>query len=308
MNIYGFWDRGLESSPEIVKRCFDRWGALNPAHEVKVFDRDDAVRALAEFPDWVARLPPQGLSDILRIHLLAADGGIWVDATSLPVVALDDWLPAAMERSGFFAFAGGAWSPFRAFDNWFLASSPGSTLVRILDSEARAFWDRPRELHPVSSPHERRQPRVRGIRRLVRRLSKSEHERWAAAYRKNPRWSVGPEGRETKFYPYFWTHFLVDRLLETDGEFRFRWESTPIFSQYLTHVVQSARGARAAEHPEFLAALPTALAASPVHKLNWRVSWPDALFSMQPNQAVLLPRAQKDPGSVAADPNVLTVG
>lgn len=306
MNIYGFWDSGLESAPEIVKRCFDRWRALNPAHKVMVLDRDDAIKALADLPDWVGRLPPQGLSDILRVRLLAADGGVWVDATSFPVVALDDWLPAAMEHSGFFAFAGGTWSPFRAFDNWFLAASPGSSLVRILDCEARAFWNRPRELHPVSSPHERWQPRVRGIRRLVRRLSNSEHEFWAAAYRKNPRWSVGPEARETRYYPYFWTHFLVDRLLETDEEFRFCWESTPVFSQYLTHAVQSARGTRAVEHPEFLAALPTALASSPVHKLNWRVSWPDALFSMQPNQAVLLPRMQEHPRAAAAKPDART--
>ncbi|HEX5776017.1 MAG TPA: capsular polysaccharide synthesis protein [Caulobacteraceae bacterium] len=147
--VWMFWAQGLEDAPPLVRHCVTAWREKNPGWEVRLL-------SMADLPSLVAMddvpAPPatsyQAFSDLLRVRLLAAHGGVWADPTCLPVRPLDHWLPPLMQ-AGFFAFDRP--HPERMLASWFLASEPGGVLVekwaaacgRYLISERRPddyFW------------------------------------------------------------------------------------------------------------------------------------------------------------------------
>jgi mannosyltransferase OCH1-like enzyme len=80
--IYSAWLQGAAQAPSVVQSCFQRWARLNPEYQLHVLEASDATALLAgaKFP----AMPPQALSDILRVKLLLEHGGLWEDATLLP--------------------------------------------------------------------------------------------------------------------------------------------------------------------------------------------------------------------------------
>jgi hypothetical protein len=279
MKIFALWDKGRAEAPDIVRRCLDRWEELNPGHDLVVLDRDDLEARLGDLPGPVRDLPIQGATNVLRTRLLAEEGGVWTDATVLPILPIDDWLPGLLEPAGFFAFA----KPGRArpLASWFLAAQPGSPLPRRILQEILAYWDRPRSRGIYLPPTFRQ--------RLALRLRDPRRYAWSRRYMHDLVWSVRPDGgRESGLHPYHWYHYLVGWLLESDPEFRAAWERMPCRSAIAVHNVQRSRVQDGLTDREFGQAVPHLLRTGPVQKLNWRLDWPEATFERVPPAQVAI--------------------
>jgi hypothetical protein len=85
------------------------------------------------------------------------------------------------------------------------------------------------------------------------------------------------------FFPYFWHHQLFGHLIETNAEFAETWARVPQRSALPPLLIQRSREV---SPPESLAAqLPNLLRVSPVHKLNWKVAWPEDVLAQLRSQS-----------------------
>ena len=242
--IYALWLQGEEAAPALVRLNFRRWASMNPDHELRILNADDVDRLLVGFPLPPAQMTVQALSDVLRARLLL-EGGVWSDASVFPTEPLDAWLPDRLQDAGFFAFERPGVD--RPLSSWFLAASRDHVMMRKWWAEIVRFWSRPRS-----------------VRRYIP---------------ENPVWEVSPNGGAAKDeYPYYWFHYLFGYLLETDADFAAHWDRCRKLS---AGPPQLLHGLCADNRPEHNAVLETARAA-PVHKLNWRRTYPlDILETLQ---------------------------
>jgi len=278
MRIFAFWDSGRERAPPTVQRCLDLWERLNPQHSLRLLDLPAARVELAAYPEWIFDLPIQTLSDILRVHLLARSGGLWVDATVLPSAPLDDWLPPLLQPAGFFAFSRPA--PHRRFENWLMAADAGTVLIRRLHAEVERYWDRPRQLSDATRFFIR-QPALR--RRIEDALTRPGLARWNRRYFRDPFWALGPQGRRSRYYPYFWFQLLTQYLEDHDDVSRAEMANVPFWPVSIPVLIQTTRRSRGITDAEMAKAVAWFFAASPVHKLDWRFEWPACLFAHDAN-------------------------
>jgi len=236
--IYSLWLQGREAAPDLVRFNFERWEALNPDYRLKVLDRH-GVLDLFEGVDLPIRdLPTQALSDVVRARLLCDDGGVWVDASVVPLKPLSQWLDDALTEAGFFAFERPG--PDRPISSWFLAATPQNLIFRAWWKQIERFWSKPRRL-------------IQGIPA-------------------DPVASVSPNGAtEDDQFPYFWFHYLFQYLLESDMEFAETWNKCARMAAGPPHRLQ----ALFANTPRpSVADIRSAASAAPMQKLTWRVSYP----------------------------------
>lgn len=85
--IWLFWWQGEDTMPPIVKKCYNLAQAHAPeGHPVILLTEDNFLR-YADIPDYVIEkvqnktITLTHFSDILRVSLLAQNGGLWMDAT-----------------------------------------------------------------------------------------------------------------------------------------------------------------------------------------------------------------------------------
>ena len=163
MQIFSFWDRGRGHAPRIVQDCFSRWEDLNPGCTLTVLQNEDLPGLLGDFPFDISLLPVQARADILRIRLLRQYGGIWTDATVLPVLPLAMWHERYVAPGGFFVYCASAehWR----FTNFLILSRPGNHFIAMLDERIRQYWTHPRRI--VDQTPGRLQPRSRIGKRLL---------------------------------------------------------------------------------------------------------------------------------------------
>lgn len=133
--IHLFWDKGAEKAPELVRQCLASWSLHNPDWDVRLWDESSAPLDRGQFPP---DMKTAAYSDMLRLHLLGQQGGVWCDATTLCTRPLDDWLLQIMAQTDFFAFSRPG--PDRAISSWFLASRAQGAIVAALWRECSAFW------------------------------------------------------------------------------------------------------------------------------------------------------------------------
>jgi hypothetical protein len=145
--IWIYWHQGWDAAPPVAKRCLETWRSHNPGWDIVALSGDN----IGDHLDLDSILPPgaranieyDALSDIVRIALLRAYGGVWVDSTLYCLTPLDDWVDDAA-RAGFFAFADPA--PDRMVSSWFLVSEREHPLVEAWFEGTLDYWkerDRP---------------------------------------------------------------------------------------------------------------------------------------------------------------------
>lgn len=244
--IWSFWQQGKAKAPDSVRFCWDRWAQLNPDHDVVVLDGQDAARLLADFPRRPGELSVQALSDVLRLRLLRDHAGIWTDATVLPVRPLKAWADlddpdvplSVFEKPG----------ADRLLSSWFLAVRPDCPLIAEWDAQVRRYWQHPREL-------------VQGQDGKI-------------AIPADPIAEVSEQGpRES--YPYFWLHYLFAHMLHRDDGLARLWARARKLPASEAHRLQARCRPGSTPSGEEIR---TALAASPVQKLDWRVAYPLQTF------------------------------
>lgn len=235
--VHLLWFQGRDAAPEVVQRNLARWESLNSGHEVKVWDEAGVADLLSGSGLANDGLSRQSLSDIFRAKLLAEHGGVWADATVYPVEPLDDWLPQATS-SGFFAFE----REDVPLSSWFIASTPGHHLAARWWEEVQRVWSVPRQVSSV------------------------------VALPQHPARCVAPATiDEASELPYFWFHCLFAHVLKTDPVAAQMWGDRHHLSAMPAHRLQDL--CREQRNPSERQ-LASALAASPVQKLDWRQTYP----------------------------------
>lgn len=132
-NIYIYWHQGVDSAPELCKKCIQSWRDNNPNWQVNVLDAEDATELLSDI-NVPKNLTLASYSDLLRLVLLQRYGGVWVDATVLCNRPLDDWLPVLMNQTDFFCFSHP--SRDRLIASWFLVAKKNSETIDIWANSA----------------------------------------------------------------------------------------------------------------------------------------------------------------------------
>lgn len=237
--IHALWLQGVAEAPPLVRLNLARWHQLHPGYRLRVLTRADVAPLLARYCLPVDSMTSQALSNVVRTRLLIDHGGVWVDASLLPLRPLGAWLPPLVRESGFFAFERPG--PDRPLSNWFLAAAPGHPLLLALWREIERYWSRPRSLVPGTPDH--------------------------------PAGSVAPAAAAASdTHPYFWFHYLFAYLLEADARANALWQRCAKVSAVPPHRLQTLFDL--ASQPPCLEDIRAAASAAPVQKLNWRVDYP----------------------------------
>ena len=131
--IWTYWD--TTPPPMIIERCLANWRRFAPDHEIRLLDHASAARWLPDArvaQSWQA-LPPYRQADWLRLQLLQAHGGIWMDGSTLLGADLA-WVHrehAALGRGlvGFYIERYTTEPAQPMLENWFLAAPAGDAFI-----------------------------------------------------------------------------------------------------------------------------------------------------------------------------------
>ena len=93
--IFIFWYQGINTAPQIVKKCVESIRKNANTHPVCMLDKDNLSRYI-EIPQYIQTLVDEGritlthYSDIVRVKLLRKYGGLWMDSTLFCVSAIPE--------------------------------------------------------------------------------------------------------------------------------------------------------------------------------------------------------------------------
>jgi len=137
--IWSYWNS--EALPPLIQACADNWRQQAPDHELRFLTPATLRAWLPEGTDLslMQGLPPFRQADWLRLQLLQAHGGLWIDASTLLTTGLD-WVQAQQAASGaeFVGFYIDRLSnrpELPLVENWFMAAVPGSRFIANLNAE-----------------------------------------------------------------------------------------------------------------------------------------------------------------------------
>jgi hypothetical protein len=137
--VWTYWD--TLPAPAIIDRCLENWRRHAPDHEIRLLDKASAARWLPDAEDAAAwhRLPPYRQADWLRLQLLKAHGGIWMDGSTLLARDLG-WvheLHASLGRGlvGFYIERYTLDAALPMLENWFIAAPAGDAFVAAWAAE-----------------------------------------------------------------------------------------------------------------------------------------------------------------------------
>lgn len=105
--ICWFQGEGDASVPALNQECMSRWRKLNTDANINILDIRTIKNYVPEFFDIVKQSPHrtwQAKSDLLRILLLSKYGGVWADASVLPMQKLSTFYSKIVNNTGFFAY------------------------------------------------------------------------------------------------------------------------------------------------------------------------------------------------------------
>lgn len=254
-HIYLLWDKPQSEWPPVVNLCISLWRELNPDWTVEVLNGARLEAELLEdfAPEILAPMNIQMKADLLRLKLLSTQGGIWADATCIPLRPMQDWqdeiAQADFSAPGFSHLADG--EPPRAngkdYGNWFLASQAGGYVATRLYVRHQAFFDRPR--FPIPQD---------------KLLNQHVLDNWRSF--------VSPAAKELAIFPYFTMHYLTALEIESDPTFRNQVTNSGmprgVYNYIMSRMRNPDRSAvDVAKTVDF-----ARKASVPVNKLNWKVS------------------------------------
>ncbi|NHN92261.1 glycosyltransferase family 32 protein [Acetobacter sicerae] len=129
--VWFYWDQ--KEKPDLVRATIDRVCLLNPDHEVKIIDTENA----SEFVDasFLSRndIPQQHKSDLIRLELLAKYGGIWSDATCIYNENFSWIQHISQEKSpdliAYYRNKDTFNKNFPIIESWFLACPPNNNFI-----------------------------------------------------------------------------------------------------------------------------------------------------------------------------------
>lgn len=246
-SLYFMWYQGLRNAPTLVRRNYELWQGFNPRLPIRIIERDEAETLVRDEGIDPAYLSVQVLSDLVRVILLAEHGGIWADATVMPVTPLAQWLTSRLEATGFFAFSNA--NSDRLLSSWFLAAKVHDRLAQRWRALIVDYFRRPRQASKQAP--------------LLVKLGQAWRIRRDAASFARP-----DVAARTRYYPYHILHYHFGYLVEKDPEAAAEWRAVPTLPA--REAGRLKRACVNANGPLDPADIERLLSASPVHKLNWR--------------------------------------
>ena len=151
--VWMLWDKGWNKAPRLQAMCLRSFQRHNPDFEIHAMNLSEAEKLINRkqyYNDssW-NKVSIQAKSDIIRVELLGAFGGVWADATVYCNEPLSNWIyKLRIEDSlgGFFAYErkdkavnkqNAPW-----ISSWFLIATTHSRIIKIWRDIVRKAWAR----------------------------------------------------------------------------------------------------------------------------------------------------------------------
>lgn len=129
--IWTYWNS--EDLPKSIKYCMTTWKTHNPDYDITLITNTNLPRYLHGFDistfrhaDSLARI-----SDVVRLHVLARHGGVWMDASMICNRSFN-WLEDMLQGKEFFGYYMNSFTKTPAYpviESWFFACIPNSPFV-----------------------------------------------------------------------------------------------------------------------------------------------------------------------------------
>jgi len=131
--IWTYWDS--DELPEFVEMCIDKWRRLHPDWTIRVLTPDTVWRYTdADIFNYKFADTKPRTSDFVRLNVLAKHGGVWADASIVPMKSFD-WV-LDKQREGGYEFISyyrkqATLKPeYPVVESWFFACVPDCQFVK----------------------------------------------------------------------------------------------------------------------------------------------------------------------------------
>jgi len=143
--IWLLWLQGWENAPWLQRQVAKSWEVNNPTWTIQyvcLANLKEFVTDIDYIYDETKQISPQIKSDIIRVALLHAHGGVWADATMLCMQPLDHWIHEAVHPAGLWMYhgTGGGLDIRNGPAIWFIVSIQKSPLIERLKQAIDEFW------------------------------------------------------------------------------------------------------------------------------------------------------------------------
>lgn len=206
MKIFFYWEQGKDKIPEWATLNLNIWKRLNPNHEIIIFDSSNIKKLRKEIVNF-DNYSVQVKSDLLRIYLLSENKGCWCDITTVPSVSLDQII-SNLNHKELFMYSKP--TEDRLFSTWFIISQHTS-LFKSLFEISKNFFSAERKL-------------IEGSRDLVNDNLESTKAFFA---------------NKSDCYPYFWFHYLINKLYLEDKSFHKYFSDVDVILADGPHLLQA---------------------------------------------------------------------
>ncbi len=139
--IWIAWFQGLDKAPELVQACVK--SVRKYAKNDVVLITNENIHEYVQFPDYIEKkrqnneMSMAHYADLLRLYLLAAYGGCWIDAT----VLCFESIPSAWMESEFFCLDIPDYGrEFKIGCNWFLIAQKGHPIISDMLNIHLDYW------------------------------------------------------------------------------------------------------------------------------------------------------------------------
>lgn len=134
--IWLFWYQGFDNAPRLVKQCVDSIYRYAGEYQVILLDKSNynnyvSIEEKIVYKMLNGKLSMAHFSDILRLSLLYAYGGVWIDST----VLLTSTIPKEILEADIFVFKG-SWiealnlEERGSLSNWFIVSKKNNPIIK----------------------------------------------------------------------------------------------------------------------------------------------------------------------------------
>ena len=145
--VWVCWLQGMDSAPDLVKRCYASLGENLTDRDIILLTEEN-YRSYVTFPAYIQKKIDAGtisrthFSDLLRLELLIQYGGTWIDST---VFCSGKNIPAYMLDSDLFLFQTlkpGLDGHPTCISNWFITARSNDPLLRLTLALLYDYWEK----------------------------------------------------------------------------------------------------------------------------------------------------------------------
>ena len=143
--VWVMWLQGIESAPDIVRKCIESQKRAMPDKEFIIINEDN-VYEYAELPEYIVEKRNKGIisnaqfSDLVRLSLLNKYGGYWIDAT---VFFTDNSIVSWVEKTKLFMYSFyyfGFNPEIMEYNSWFIYSTTNNNVLCLLQKMMHEYW------------------------------------------------------------------------------------------------------------------------------------------------------------------------